>query len=188
MYPYSPPSYYPRLPSGVWLSEPHHASWEESLTGLPCAIIRNQIGVLCGYTGVPKGHKLHGLDSHDIVDIPPGAINRLVDIQSQVGVINLLLGAGQLTDTQAPLALLLFCHNGLSYTKRGPKGYWWFGFDCGHSGDFIPGLAEHIPWTKPTDYRDFAYVKQQCDGLALQIHCIAQGIPFMEEQNVHAEC
>ena len=62
-------------------------------------------------------------------------------------------------------------------------GVWWFGFDCSHFNDLIPGmiamakLTEHrmpmagdesLPWSKET-YRDVAYVTIEVCGLAEQL-------------------
>jgi len=56
---------------------------------------------------------------------------------------------------------------------------WWFGFDCGHAGDFQPGIhallrelkiRERLP--PPPDweevYRDWAYVEGEVEALAVQ--------------------
>ena len=43
------------------------------------------------------------------------------------------------------------------------KGFWWFGFDCGHTGDLMPYL-----WTDGV-YRTKEYVKNECKELARQL-------------------
>lgn len=54
---------------------------------------------------------------------------------------------------------------------------WWFGFDCGHAGDFSPGMtallrslphAIDLPYP-PEAYRDFAYVAGEIESLANQL-------------------
>lgn len=51
-----------------WENEPDHAEWEQEVSGYKCRIVRNETsGTLCGYVGIPKGHKFWGMeyDSHD---------------------------------------------------------------------------------------------------------------------------
>lgn len=48
------------LPPGPWHDEPDSVDFE--VNGLPCRIRRMDAGYLCGYVGLPPGHKLHGVD------------------------------------------------------------------------------------------------------------------------------
>jgi hypothetical protein len=109
--------------------------WWDKATGLPClAIRRSSLGVWCGYVGVPPGHALHGMD-YDIPDVR--------------------------------------IHGGLTFADcADPRGghapeeiddVWWFGFDCAHAGDVIPGVNKH------GKYRDRAYVEVECTSLAKQL-------------------
>lgn len=43
------------LPIGPWTDEPNVLHWVDS--GLDCLIVRNHSGALCGYVGLPEGHK-----------------------------------------------------------------------------------------------------------------------------------
>ena len=169
-----------RFSDGPWQGEVDSYEWLDRLSGLHCAIIRHTaVGSLLGYVAVPKGHKLHRVGYRDLVDIPPGSMERLVGMED-VGVFNLLIGAHEMTPTQAPLSLITHCHEGLSYSAMDDRGNWWFGFDCGHSHDLAPGIPYLFEWQT---YRDFPYVKKQVERLALQIKCIAEGIPFMEKKD-----
>ena len=51
-----------------WEDEPDHAEWTQEPSGYKCRIKRNPItGTLCGYVGIPKGHRFWGIgyeDSH----------------------------------------------------------------------------------------------------------------------------
>lgn len=47
-------------PPGPWQAEPDKKQWTDKTTGLPCLIVRNHGGALCGYVGVADGHPLHG--------------------------------------------------------------------------------------------------------------------------------
>lgn len=49
-------------PRGPWDDEPDKKQWQDGVTGLPCLIVRNRVGALCGYVGVPKSHPAHGMD------------------------------------------------------------------------------------------------------------------------------
>jgi len=58
-------------PDGPWKEEPDYAFWEDKQTGLSCMVRRNmQIGFLCGYVAVPKGHPRYGshYESHYLPD------------------------------------------------------------------------------------------------------------------------
>lgn len=47
---------------GPWDAEPDKIQWQDEATGLPCLIVRNYAGALCGYVGVSKGHPLFGVE------------------------------------------------------------------------------------------------------------------------------
>ena len=51
--------FYPVRP---WENEPDHAEWEQEVSGYKCRISRMEgSGALCGYVGIPKGHKYWGV-------------------------------------------------------------------------------------------------------------------------------
>lgn len=45
---------------GEWLHEPDKKQWTDQDTGYPCLIVRNRVGALCGYVGVPLDHPYFG--------------------------------------------------------------------------------------------------------------------------------
>lgn len=57
-----------------------------------------------------------------------------------------------------------------------PDDIWWFGFDCAHAGDRMPGMeaalrsigGRSLPHCGDV-YRDLAYVKAECASLARQL-------------------
>lgn len=50
------------FPIRPWEDEPDHAEWVQEPSGYKCRIKRNTItGALCGYVGIPKGHKFWGV-------------------------------------------------------------------------------------------------------------------------------
>lgn len=58
-------------------------------------------------------------------------------------------------------------HGGVTFTGHHfDMEAWVVGFDCGHAGDLSPG----VPFLFDRDrYRDFAYVKAECESLAAQL-------------------
>jgi hypothetical protein len=51
--------FYPIRP---WEDEPDRADWIQEVSGYKCRIIRNEgTGSLCGYVGIPKGHRFFGV-------------------------------------------------------------------------------------------------------------------------------
>ena len=71
-------------------------------------------------------------------------------------------------------------HGGLTYAhsrmEGGPEGDWWFGFDCSHSGDRVPGMHEFVEYTDTglveEKYRNIQYVREQTVKLADQLKAI----------------
>lgn len=50
-----------------WESEPSYADWIDESTKYKCRIVRNEhTGTLCGYAGVPRGHKMYGVDYQEL--------------------------------------------------------------------------------------------------------------------------
>lgn len=149
-------------PPGPWHGEADSASWIDSLTGYRCAMIRHShSGHWCGYVKVPDWHPLTGKSYNDRALIPPGWMERSVNIDEGVGALNLLTAGPRMNGNSAELCLLLFCHGGLTYGNGG-----WLGFDCAHAGDFQPWRGAGGEGT----YRDAAYVRANCERLAKQIH------------------
>jgi hypothetical protein len=58
-------------PRGAWDDEPDKKQWQDTATGLPCLIVRNGVGALCGYVGVPRWHPWHGRQYGDCVQPDP---------------------------------------------------------------------------------------------------------------------
>lgn len=111
-------------------------TWIDDATGLPCIARKNKYGAWCGYVGVPPDHPWTKL-GYDVPACVHGGVtyNEPCDGDPVNGV----------------------CHTG-------PDGRHWIGFDCMHSGDFVPGLSAYIGDV----FRDLSYVKEQCANLARQ--------------------
>lgn len=158
-----------------WLDEPDRAEFEAH--GLKCVMIRHPRSLhWCGYVRVGEDHPWYGKDySHTIYDPPAELIERPIDVD-KVGVINVLCaGMGGNDPTKScELSLLLDAHGGITFTNDHPGGDetkdgWWFGFDCAHAGDLIPGHLRFGSARPHETYRDEAYVRAECESLAKQL-------------------
>ena len=97
-------------PHGEWDDEPDRAEWTDVDTKLPCLIVRNLSGALCGYVGVP-------LDS----TLAYKEYNALDDIDVHGGLTYSGTCSGKI------------CHDA-------DEEAYWFGFDTAHYGDYCPAL------------------------------------------------
>lgn len=130
---------------GPWIDEPDKVQWIDEETGLDCLIVRNQIGGLCGYVGVPPEHPFHGTDYEHVEVYVHGGLTYAASCQSGDESTNV-------------------CH--IPEVGR-PDNVWWFGFDCAHAFDFAPGA--HFPPMRDEVYRDIGYVKAEIRSLAVQL-------------------
>lgn len=103
---------------GPWQGEPDKMQWVDWETDLDCLIVRNHFGALCGYVGVPPEHPWHGVDGRDDIDVH-GGLTYAASCQE---------GADEAEG---------ICH--VPAPGRSPD-VWWFGFDCGHFHDIMPGM------------------------------------------------
>lgn len=141
-------------PSGIWDQEPDRKQWEDKETGLPCLIVRNDFGNLCGYVGVNNSHILFGKDYSDLNLDVHGGLTYAGECHGRV------------------------CHEvktnflGIEITHLENDKTWWLGFDCAHYGDYSPGLSKYRGFNElnqQTDYKNVSYVTEQCTNLAKQI-------------------
>lgn len=154
-----------RWAPGPWDREPDKIQWKDAETGLPCLIVRNTLGNLCGYVGVDSSHPWHGIDY--------GQCFKRCDET----------WCGHRPDS------MIEVHGGLTYAdacqtkdrERGichipeagePDDVWWFGFDCAHSGDLMPYEALRSPGRGI--YRSVEYVKHEVAKLAKQLAEVAE--------------
>lgn len=133
---------------GPWDGEPDRVDFRHA--GFACLLLRNHHGAWCGYVGVPPGHPDHG-QPYDLLDVD--------------------------------------CHGGLTYSDKcddqhichvsapgEPEPLWWFGFDCGHFRDLMPGMVftlrrigiTHDVHDMEETYRDLAYARAEVEQLAEQ--------------------
>lgn len=155
---------------GPWIAEPDKVQFVDKVTGLPCLIVRNQLGALCGYVGVDENHPWYGVD----YDSCPQSCDEECCTHRPVLCI----------DVHTELTFSDFCHDqapeesGICHVPEEgePDHVWWFGFDCAHAWDYIPGMkrfSEEVIDERNT-YKDISFVKDQCAKLAKQLKDIGK--------------
>jgi hypothetical protein len=137
-------------PAGPWDAEPDRVEWRAH--GFPCLIVRNRLGALCGYVGLPPGHPHHG----------NGYGNVPVDVHGGLTYANKC--GGHICHVPAP---------------GEPDDVWWLGFDCLHWGDVAPGMiAAHRRMGLPDSaessslgesYKPIGWVRHETERLAAQL-------------------
>ena len=139
---------------GPWTDEPDKAQWVDPDTGLDCLVVRNYMGGLCGYVGVPADHPDFGVEYDDVDVSVHGGLTFAGRCWTPPGV-----------DEGQPSAGV--CH--VPFEGR-PHEVYWLGFDCGHYQDYQPGMGKHFSFMKREDtYRDLAYVVEEVTTLAAQL-------------------
>ena len=150
-----PESHGALLPNGPWNVEPTKVQWVDAATDLPCLVVRNQLGNLCGYAGVTKDHPLFQ-KFYDDVD------HERVSVHGGLTYSDLCRPAK--SEAQG------VCH----IAEPGSDDrVWWFGFDCAHCGDMVPyqrswhSMFDRTPeWET---YKDMGYVASEVTRLAEQL-------------------
>jgi hypothetical protein len=192
-----------------WKTEPDSLDFEAD--GLPCAMRRNShLGIWCGYVGVGPEHPLFGLPTNHPLRLPAAWFEGH-SIKDGYGPFDLFIlalsGAGSIEEA-CPISLAFEVHGGLNYADdtiydHPQDGRWWFGFDCGHAGDYLPGrpdfkeimdeMVESLPeeardivrrvmTPAPGNYRDQHYVVSECQSLAAQLNAI---VAVIEKEKAH---
>jgi len=140
---------------GPWQTEPDKKQWRDPKTGMPCLMVRNASGALCGYVGVTEEHSLFNK-----------SYNSAFACINVHGGLTFSAGCDEGASPEHSI-----CH----IDPDNPGPVWWFGFDCAHSGDAGPALAA-IPGMRRYDtystYRDLAFVTDECASLAQQLQQI----------------
>lgn len=150
--------------------------------GLRCVTLLLSMGHRCGYVSISTEHPLHkveysqaipGVSRADLEDVPIG----------KRGIIPVFCCDGETISAE----LYFDVHGSVTYSggnKEYPvanTGLWWFGFDCGHSGDVkdIDAVREHFGVKAAQTARRFSmdcgsvrslkYVQDECRSLAEQL-------------------
>ncbi len=132
---------------GPWDSEPDRLQFKTA-NGMAALVVRNSMGALCGYVGVPVEHAMY-------------------EVNYNQGY-NLIVHGG--------LTFSGKCHGAICHVPEDgePDDVWWLGFDCNHSGDYAPTMAKYRDYLTSLSeqhehYKDIEYVKDQCEKLSQQL-------------------
>lgn len=186
---------------GPWQLEPDRKQWRDEATGLPCLIVRHpSMGQLCGYVGVYPGHPAYGLNYDGTTEAEAEARRKRFRKQSKMmtklidggaspsAAMGKVFGEGASSEPEVvcPALANVSVHGGLTYSapcgghichtpEPGEPEVWWFGFDCAHAWDLVPGMEatkRSVGITRrATDdvYRTLSYVEAECASLARQL-------------------
>jgi hypothetical protein len=154
-------------PAGEWHDELDKKQWMCILANLPCLIVRNEMGAWCGYVGVGPEHPLFNLDYSESLEDGPSIECLLETPHGGITFSSFCIEEGPVEKR--------ICH----VVEDGENDrVWWFGFDCGHSDDFCPGIPtfgrsyEHRQAHGGVQYRTQAYVESIVEELALELKAI----------------
>jgi hypothetical protein len=157
---------------GAWQDEPDKVQWIDDETGLDCLLHRGPGGYWCGYVGVDQGHPWHGVEYSECASEPKceeawcgHSPECLVEVH---GGLTFSDSCAESDDESEGI-----CH--VAEDGR-PDHVWWFGFDCGHSGDFSPkyaGLGLGF-LTGDETYKGRMYVEGYVRSLAKQLEEIVR--------------
>jgi hypothetical protein len=157
-------------PDGPWKDEIDKSQWVDPDTGLDCLIVRNPVGSLCGYVGIPSNHPWHGKDYNQCTLSPP-CVNEEDEYCSEhypaylTRVHGGLTFSGLCSETEDESVGI--CHVPL---PGRPDDVFWFGFDCAHFDDVMPATSLEDHWRSEKGcYKTEEYVQEQCASLAKQL-------------------
>lgn len=107
---------------GDWQDEPDKVQYKDHATGLPCLIVRNGAGALCGYVGVTSGHPWFQKGYDDVDASVHGGLTFAGPCQQHEGAEE----------------------NGICHlVEEGEDdNVWWLGFDCAHCNDHMPAYGD----------------------------------------------
>lgn len=154
--------------SGPWKTEPDKMEWR--YRGVPCLIVRNSSGALCGYAAVESKHPLYGKEYSICIQ---GCKDYCYEHSPE-----------SILDVHGGLTYSGFCQEGGKICHVAQPGEedkaWWFGFDCAHSGDCSPKYigTERGQFLSDGVYRNIYYVERQVEKLADQLIAISEEKDF----------
>jgi hypothetical protein len=145
---------------GPWQDEPDKVEWRDPETELPCLIVRNGLGALCGYVGIHRGHPWFAKGYSTCIE---GCGPNRCENSAHATPESLIKVHGGLTYSDFSSGEI--CHTALP----GETKVWWFGFDCAHAGDYVPGLALIPSVPVGGIYRSIGCVEGEVTHLAEQL-------------------
>lgn len=174
--------------AGPWLGEADKLSWVDPATGLECIMLRNPEGFLSGYVGVPKTHPMSGWD-HEAVPVGIG-----IEVHGGLAYSR-VCQSGPNPARRLIVEFRRICHVVVGVepvrhaTDHRPHAdQWWFGFDCNHLYDVVPGRKGQADrWRfmaaeTAAEYRDDGYVVREILNLAAQLKAIHDERPMPARQ------
>lgn len=178
--------YYNRSPGlnsdGRQLGEADKVSWRDEVTGYDCIMLRDtRHGFLSGYVGVPSDHPLWGWECEAV---PPdlgicvhGGLTYSMICEDGPSPVRSLAEEARRICHVAFAAALYHPTTQATENRVGDAHAWWFGFECNHAYDGMPGDHLRRAGVKAgTTYRDDGYVAREVANLAAQLRAIADGI------------
>lgn len=110
---------------------------EFTYKGMKCVVVMRPMAHRCGYVGVEEGHPLYGKHYNSYLDIKKEDV-----MDREISGIIPLICAALDEDDRIRIDAYFHVHGGITYSDGGENSeypilsdLWWFGFDCGHSGD-----------------------------------------------------
>ncbi len=176
---------------GPWQNEPDKMQWVDEATGLPCLIVRNRSGALCGYAGVPNTHPWYKKQYNDPIEQRRDPTDIPVEGAPFGAMVAAILGEESFEEYATTVEGNVRVHGGLSYSDLcqhgddeahgvchvpepgSPDDIWWFGFDCAHANDACPGVNYFHDMSDFQTYRDIEYVRGEVEGLARDLAAAA---------------
>lgn len=163
---------------GPWDTEADQKQWDTP-EGFHAIMLRTtQIGTLCGYIGVPPGHRWHGKSYRDLLVPTELQLRQKVDIDRRniFGTFMAMIDGTEIGDPM-PLDMIVRVHGGLTFSngfrieRGGRKDWWYFGFDTAHCDDLTPGMTQY-EWARASTsgvYRTEEYVTSEIEFLSRQM-------------------
>ena len=162
-----------------------------------CVVIMTSMGYRCGYVGIPINHVLyeekHNKEVEYLSDLKEvlskseigkrGIIDVLIfNYKDGVSPVDLFDVHGSLTYSENnPYPINIWYNFQLNYRSKATVFYhpWWFGYDCGHSGDakemtIVDDFVRELELKYPTGgiLRSLDYCITECENLSNQLEDI----------------
>lgn len=186
-------------PRGEWDGEPDKKQWTDPATGLPCLIVRNPGGALCGYVGVSAGHPAFeknwdavNVDVHGgltfadkCADMSREAWERARKVFADSRAEAEKFPQGDSAERIRAWSPVIDSYEAWVEKMQGraichlvqpgdDDNVWWLGFDCSHCGDVTPKYDGRYPrFERDANYKSIGYVTRQVESLAAQLKAMS---------------
>lgn len=173
---------------GPWLGEADKVAWRDEATGYECIIMRaTDGGHLGGYVGVPPGHPLYAFENDAIpadfgIEVHGGLTYARMCEHGPAPQRRPAVEARRICHVSRPGDRAQYAPTNHAGTYRVEDAdAWWFGFECNHVYDLVPGnredRARFLAAETGAVYREETYVYDEVVQLAAQLRAIADGSP-----------